>query len=80
MTPMTGKLLHSFSVFVSVATKNFTKLMEVTSYEATSIEYYEPRVHILALVIQQVKHIFSEPYHIGICGLSGCSIFLHIIS
>jgi hypothetical protein len=77
---MTGKLLHSFSVFVGVAKKKITKLMEVTSYEAKSIEYYEPCVHILALVILQVKRTCSEPYHIVICGLSGCSVFLHIIS
>jgi len=54
--------------------------MEVISYEAASNEYYKPCVRILALVILQVKHIFSEPHHIGICGLSGYSIFLHIIS
>ena len=77
---MAGKLLHGFSVFVIVATKNFTTSMEVASYEATSIEHYEPCVHIVALVILQVKRIFSEPYHIGICGLSDSTILFHNIS
>ena len=34
------------------------------------------RVYILVLVIGYGKRIFSAPYFIVICGLSGCTIFL----
>jgi len=36
--------------------------------------------HILELVIQQAKHIFSAPYYIDSRGLSDSTIFSHIIS
>ena len=37
-------------------------------------------VYIFALVIQHANHVFTAPYYIFICGLSGSTIFLHIIS
>jgi hypothetical protein len=33
----------------------------------------------LALVTQHAKRIFSAPYYIVICSLSGCTIFFHTI-
>jgi hypothetical protein len=37
-------------------------------------------VRILALVILHANRIFSAPYYIVICGLSGSTIFFHVIS
>ena len=34
----------------------------------------------LAIVIRYANHIFSAPYYIFICGLSGCTIFFNIIT
>jgi hypothetical protein len=36
-------------------------------------------VCIIALVIHHANHIFSAPYYIVICGLSGSTLFSHII-
>jgi len=37
-------------------------------------------VSILVLVIRHANNIFSAPYYVVICGLSGCAVFFHIIS
>ena len=37
-------------------------------------------VCILALVTQQANHILSVPYYIVKCGMSGSTIFFHVIS
>jgi hypothetical protein len=45
-------------------------------------KYYILRVCacIFALIILQANRVFSASYHIAICGLSGSTIFFHIIS
>jgi len=37
-------------------------------------------VSVLGLVIRHLNRIFSAPHYIVICGLSGCTIFVHINS
>ena len=37
-------------------------------------------VSILALVIRHANRMFPASYYTVICGLSGCTIFFHIIS
>jgi hypothetical protein len=34
-------------------------------------------VYIFVFVIEYAKHVFSAPYSIVICGLSGSTIFFH---
>jgi hypothetical protein len=56
-------------------------------WKAVCVIYYEcvfvcvrARARILALVIRHANRIFSAPYYVVICGLSGFILFLHIIS
>jgi hypothetical protein len=72
---MTDKSLRSFSVFVSVAVKHFTG-----SDGINVMKEYIISVCILDLVIRHAKRIFSASYYVVTCGLSVCTIFLHIIS
>jgi hypothetical protein len=70
---MTDKPLRSVSVFVSPQ-KNISS----NETELITHDVYE-RVYILALAIRQANRIFSAPYYIVFCGLSGCTFF-HFIS
>ena len=49
------------------------------NFEEININYFEC-VCVFAVVIRHVNRIFSVPRYIVMCGLSVCTIFVHIIS
>jgi hypothetical protein len=77
-TVMTDKSLRNFSVFVFLWNILWDQ-MESTNYEAINIKCAE-RVCILALVTLHANRIFPAPYYTLNYGLSGSTVFFHMIS
>jgi len=76
---MTDKSLRHFSVFVSLPVKCFT--LELMSYVAGSIIVYITILYyFLSYPACKYYYYYYYYYYIFNCGLSGCTIFLHILS
>ena len=60
--------------FCNCMTAPKNQLITQMCHDVINTQYYEYVSCILALVLQHANHIFSVPYYIAICGLSGCTI------
>ena len=67
--------LHSFSVFVSVAVRHFTRWNGINQLWSDEHELVWVGVCIRALVIWHAKRIFSTQHFVAMCDLSGCTRF-----
>jgi hypothetical protein len=79
---MIDKSLRISSVFVSVVVKHYTR-SEGINYESINIKHYVfvcLSVCIRSLVIRHANCRISRQHCVVMCGLSGCAIFLHIVS
>ena len=73
--------LHSFSVFVSIAVRQFTRWNGINQLRSDEHELVWVGVYIRALVIRHAKRIFSTQHFVAMCDLSGCTrFFFHVFS